>query len=166
MTYIIKGGGLKSNIERKDESKVMCKSYTKPPMSQSCWLLLVLVWEEASSGLSARTNKLRHFASRVSCHSPDSQHSGDLSYAESWMRLQVLNHFDSPLLQWSHIENQHDWERLGTVYKRKVNFQQNPPWRRVIWFYHLTNTSAAWCETYLSSWVSFLRLKEGSFRKL
>lgn len=81
--------------------------------------------------------------------------------SKRWITLTPL-----PPLQWSHIENRHDWERLGPVYKRKVTFQHNPPWKRIVWFCHLTNTLIAWWETHLSSWVSFLRLEEGGFRKL
>lgn len=101
----------------------MFKSYTKPPVSQSCWLLLVLAWEEIQSGLSARTNNLRHSASRFSCHPPASQNDSDPSCA-------VLDEAPSteslwlPSLPWNdHGQKTDMTERdSGPVYKGKSLF--------------------------------------------
>lgn len=145
----------------------MFKSYTKPPVSQSCWLLLVLAWEEIQSGLSARTNNLRHSASRFSCHPPSSQNDSDPSCAESWMRLQALNHFDSPPSPEMITDRKQTWLReTQAQFIKESHFSAQPTWKRIVWFCRVTNPSVASWGTYLSSWVSFLRLGEGGFGKL
>lgn len=115
----------KSNPERKNWSKIMCKSYTKTPVSQSCWLLLVFGMRGSIKWIKCKNKQSEAFCSQSLLSSycfptvmTVIQAVQSLGWgSKRWITLTPL----SPL-QWSHIENRCDWKRLGPVYKGKSLF--------------------------------------------